>query len=86
VPALDGHGNAIAQVYNHMILPLANERDKVTQVRWGKADFRRRFGRHPEGIWLAETAIDYPTLEALQQEGIKFTILAPSPRPSAVAP
>jgi len=75
---LNGHGNAVAQVYNHMILPLANERDKVTQVRWGIADFRHRFGRHPEGIWLAETAVDYPTLEVLQQEGIKFTILAPS--------
>jgi alpha-amylase/alpha-mannosidase (GH57 family) len=27
-----GHGNAIAQFYNHMILPLASRRDKVTQV------------------------------------------------------
>jgi alpha-amylase/alpha-mannosidase (GH57 family) len=75
---LDGHGNAIAQVYNHIILPLANERDKRTQIRWGKADFVGRFGREPEGIWLAETAIDYPTLEALADEGFKFTILAPS--------
>jgi alpha-amylase/alpha-mannosidase (GH57 family) len=61
-----------------MILPLANPRDKVTQVRWGIADFRRRFGRDPEGIWLAETAVDYPTLEVLVNEGIRFTILAPS--------
>ena len=75
---LDGHGNAIAQVYNHIILPLANERDKRTQIRWGKADFVARFGREPEGIWLAETAIDYPTLEALVDENFKFTILAPS--------
>ncbi|PSN18546.1 glycoside hydrolase [filamentous cyanobacterium CCP5] len=75
---LGGHGNAIAQVYNHIILPLANLRDKRTQVRWGIADFKRRFGRDPEGIWLAETAIDYPTLEVLVDEGIKFTILAPS--------
>jgi len=75
---LNGHGNAIAQVYNHIILPLANQRDKLTQVRWGIADFKRRFGRDPEGIWLAETAVDYPTLEVLVQEGIKFTILAPS--------
>ncbi|WP_008310392.1 DUF3536 domain-containing protein [Leptolyngbya sp. PCC 6406] len=75
---LDGHGNAIAQAYNHIILPLANERDKRTQLRWGKADFVSRFGREPEGIWLAETAIDYPTLEALADEGFKFTILAPS--------
>jgi alpha-amylase/alpha-mannosidase (GH57 family) len=74
----NGHGNAIAQVYNHIILPLANPRDQVTQVRWGIADFRRRFGRDPEGIWLAETAIDYPTLDVLHAEGIKFTILAPS--------
>jgi alpha-amylase/alpha-mannosidase (GH57 family) len=74
----NGHGNAIAQVYNHIILPLANERDKRTQIRWGKADFVARFGRQPEGIWLAETAIDYPTLEALADEGFKFTILAPS--------
>lgn len=75
---LDGHGNAIAQVYNHMILPLANERDKLTQIRWGKADFRARFGRDPEGMWLAETAVDYATLEALVSEGIRFIILAPS--------
>ncbi|BAZ46716.1 family 57 glycoside hydrolase [Chondrocystis sp. NIES-4102] len=75
---LNGHGNAIAQVYNHIILPLANERDKITQIRWGKEDFRSRFGRDPEGMWLAETAVDYPTLEALIAEGIKFIILAPS--------
>ncbi len=75
---LNGHGNAIAQVYNHIILPLANERDKHTQIRWGKEDFRSRFGRDPEGMWLAETAVDYATLEALVSEGIKFIILAPS--------
>ncbi len=75
---LNGHGNAIAQVYNHIIMPLANERDKYTQIRWGKADFRSRFGRDPEGMWLAETAVDYPTLEVLVEEGIRFTILAPS--------
>ncbi|MEN9520683.1 MAG: hypothetical protein RLZZ381_3271 [Cyanobacteriota bacterium] len=75
---LNGHGNAIAQVYNHIILPLANQRDKITQIRWGKADFRDRFGREPEGMWLAETAVDYPTLEALIEEDIKFIILAPS--------
>lgn len=75
---LNGHGNAIAQVYNHMIMPLANQRDKLTQIRWGKADFRARFNRDPEGMWLAETAVDYATLEALVSEGIKFIILAPS--------
>ena len=73
-----GHGNAIAQVYNHIIMPLANKRDKHTQIRWGKEDFRSRFGREPEGMWLAETAVDYATLEALIAEGIKFIILAPS--------
>ena len=75
---LNGHGNAIAQVYNHIIMPLANERDKYTQIRWGIEDFRSRFGRMPEGMWLAETAVDYATLEALVQEGIRFIILAPS--------
>ncbi|WP_017653443.1 DUF3536 domain-containing protein [Fortiea contorta] len=75
---LQGHGNAIAQVYNHIIMPLANERDKYTQIRWGVADFRSRFGRDPEGMWLAETAVDYATLEALVAEGIRFIILAPS--------
>lgn len=73
-----GHGNALAQAYNHMILPLASPRDRRTQVLWGIADFRRRFGRMPEGMWLAETAVDTPTLEALAESGIKFTILAPS--------
>jgi len=75
---LNGHGNAIAQVYNHIIMPLANWRDKLTQIRWGKADFTERFGREPEGMWLAETAVDYETLEALVLEGIKFIVLAPS--------
>ncbi|MEM7770073.1 MAG: DUF3536 domain-containing protein [Cyanobacteria bacterium P01_A01_bin.37] len=75
---LNGHGNAIAQVYNHIIMPLANEQDKRTQIRWGKEDFRSRFGREPEGMWLAETAVDYPTLEILIDEGIKFIVLAPS--------
>jgi alpha-amylase/alpha-mannosidase (GH57 family) len=75
---LNGHGNAIAQVYNHVIMPLANERDKYTQIRWGKEDFRSHFGRDPEGMWLAETAVDYATLKALVAEGIKFIILAPS--------
>ncbi len=75
---LNGRGNAIAQVYNHIIMPLANQRDKYTQIRWGKEDFRSRFGRDPEGMWLAETAVDYATLEALIAEEIRFIILAPS--------
>ncbi|MCY7394365.1 MAG: glycoside hydrolase, partial [Leptolyngbyaceae cyanobacterium CAN_BIN12] len=89
---LNGHGNAIAQVYNHIILPLAIDRDKLTQIRWGKADFCSRFGRDPEGMWLAETAVDYATLEALVAEGIQFIILAPSqaercrPMPTAEQP
>lgn len=73
-----GHGNAIAQVYNHMILPLANERDKITQIRWGLADFASRFGRQAEGIWLAETAINQDTVEALIREGVRFVILSPT--------
>jgi alpha-amylase/alpha-mannosidase (GH57 family) len=72
-----GHGSAIAQGYNHMILPLANRRDKVTQVKWGISDFQHRFGRHPEGMWLPETAVDIETLEVLAENGILFTILAP---------
>jgi alpha-amylase/alpha-mannosidase (GH57 family) len=72
-----GHGNAIAQTYNHIILPLANARDQRTQVRWGVADFERRFGRKPEGMWLAETAVDIASLEALAAEDITFTILEP---------
>lgn len=75
--AHSGHGNAIAQVYNHMIMPLANERDKQTQVKWGIKDFEYRFGRKPEGIWLAETACDDDTLRVLVENGIKFTILSP---------
>lgn len=73
----DGHGNAIAQVYNHMIMPLANEKDKQTQVIWGIKDFESRFGRKPEGMWLAETAVDDDTLRILIENGIKYTILSP---------
>lgn len=74
----DGHGSAMAQVYNHLIMPLADRRDKVTQVQWGIADFEYRFGRKPEGMWLAETAADTETLEVLAENGIKFTLLAPN--------
>lgn len=72
-----GHGNAIAMPYHHIILPLASRRDKTTEVRWGIADFRRRFGRDPEGMWLPETAVDDETLDVLAAEGIRFTVLAP---------
>lgn len=72
-----GHGSALAQSYNHIIMPLANERDKQTQIRWGIADFKARFNRMPEGMWLAETAVDTDTLEALVDNGISFTVLAP---------
>ncbi|MGE5315509.1 MAG: DUF3536 domain-containing protein [Acidobacteriota bacterium] len=72
-----GHGSAIAQVYNHIIMPLANTNDKRTQVIWGKADFVHRFKREPEAMWLAETAVDNETLEMLAEQGIRYTILAP---------
>jgi alpha-amylase/alpha-mannosidase (GH57 family) len=72
-----GHGNAVAMPYHHTILPLASKRDKITEVRWGIADFRRRFKREPEGVWLPETAVDEETLEVLADEAISFTILAP---------
>ncbi|MGK7346071.1 MAG: DUF3536 domain-containing protein [Candidatus Nitrospinota bacterium M3_3B_026] len=73
-----GHGSGLAQAYNHMIMPLATDRDKTTQVKWGIADFKRHFGRDPEGMWLPETAADKKTLQALAENGITFTILAPS--------
>jgi alpha-amylase/alpha-mannosidase (GH57 family) len=72
-----GHGSAMAQVYNHMILPLASTRDRETQIVWGIADFEHRYGRKPEGMWLAETAVDLESLDLLARHGIRFTILAP---------
>jgi alpha-amylase/alpha-mannosidase (GH57 family) len=72
-----GHGSAIAQIYNHIIMPLANDRDKYTQIYWGIKDFQTRFRRYPEGMWLSETAVDYRTLEIMADLGIQFTILAP---------
>ncbi|MBI2821202.1 MAG: DUF3536 domain-containing protein [Acidobacteria bacterium] len=72
-----GHGSALAQPYNHMILPLATRRDRHTQVCWGIEDFQYRFGRRPEGMWLPETAADLATLEVLAEQRIRFTILAP---------
>jgi alpha-amylase/alpha-mannosidase (GH57 family) len=72
-----GHGSALAQAYNHMIMPLANRRDKYTQVIWGIKDFEHRFDRFPEGMWLPETAVDLETLEVMAELGISFTILAP---------
>ncbi len=73
-----GHGNALAQVYHHVIMPLASDLDKELEVAWAVDDFTARFGRAPEGMWLAETAVDTPTLEALAAAGIRFTVLAPS--------
>lgn len=73
----DGHGSAMAQAYNHTILPLTNHRDRVTQVRWGMADFEHRFGRRPQGMWLPETAVDTESLDLLAREGIAFTVLSP---------
>ncbi len=89
-----GHGSALAQVYNHIIMPLASERDARTQIRWGIADFQSRFGRKPEGMWLAETAVSRAVLDLMAQEGIQFTVLAPHqcarvrrlPAPMAAAP
>ena len=72
-----GFGNALAAPYHHVILPLASRREKVTEVRWGMEDFRRRFGREPDGMWLPETAVDLETLDVLAAEGIAFTVLAP---------
>jgi alpha-amylase/alpha-mannosidase (GH57 family) len=92
----NGHGSAMSQVYNHIIMPLANERDAITQIRWGIADFQFRFGRKPEGMWLSETAANRNVLDRLAREGIKFTVLAPyqcarfrpipPPAPGAAAP
>jgi alpha-amylase/alpha-mannosidase (GH57 family) len=73
----NGHGSAIAQVYNHIIMPLATRADKETQVKWGIYDFEKRFKRKPDGMWLAETAVDTETLEVLAENDIRFTILAP---------
>jgi alpha-amylase/alpha-mannosidase (GH57 family) len=75
--AFRGHSSAMAQVYNHVIMPLANRRDRVTQIRWGIADYQHHYGTAPEGMWLAETAADSESLELLAQHGIKFTVLAP---------
>ena len=72
-----GHGNALAQVYNHIILPLASEKDRLTQIEWGIRDFQYHFDRDPEGIWLAETAIHPETADELVRAGIRFTILSP---------
>jgi alpha-amylase/alpha-mannosidase (GH57 family) len=77
IERFSGHGSALAHAYNHMIMPLANRRDKYTQIIWGIRDFQKRFNRFPEGMWLPETAVDIETLEVIVSLGIKFTILTP---------
>ncbi len=74
---LEGHGNALAQAFHHTILPLASPRDRMTEIRWGLADFRARFGREAEGMWLPECATDDATMAAVAAEGVKFVILEP---------
>jgi alpha-amylase/alpha-mannosidase (GH57 family) len=81
-----GHGSALAQAFGHMILPLANSRDKRTQVLWGIHDFETRFGREPDGMWLPETAVDLESLEIMAAAGIRFTILAPRQAAAVRAP
>jgi alpha-amylase/alpha-mannosidase (GH57 family) len=76
--ARGGHGNAIAQAYGHAILPLCNERDRLTQVLWGLADFRYRFGREAEALWLPETAANDQVLALLIEQGMRYVILAPN--------
>ncbi|MBV9881335.1 MAG: hypothetical protein JO180_12600, partial [Gemmatirosa sp.] len=75
--ARTGHGNALAHPYDHVVLPLCSRRDKTTEVRWGVADFTRRFGRAPDGMWLPEMAVDDETLDVLAEQGIRFTVLSP---------
>jgi alpha-amylase/alpha-mannosidase (GH57 family) len=82
----EGHGNAIAMAYNHMIMPLANYRDKITQIKWGMRDFEYHFGRSSESIWLPETACNYETIEALIEENVKYIILDPSQAKAVKAP
>lgn len=77
IEEFSGHGVALAQAYNHLIMPLANERDQETQVIWGIEDFKSRYNRYPEGMWLGETAVNTSSLEMLAKHGIKFTILSP---------
>ncbi len=72
-----GHSSAMAQVFNHVIMPLAGRRDRITQIRWGIADYEHHYGTPPEGMWLAETAADSESLELMAQHGIRFTVLAP---------
>jgi alpha-amylase/alpha-mannosidase (GH57 family) len=72
-----GHGSAMSQAYNHMIMPLANRRDKFTQILWGIRDFEHRFGRSSDGMWLPETAVDIETLDIMAELGIRFTVLSP---------
>ncbi|HXI58391.1 MAG TPA: DUF3536 domain-containing protein [Polyangia bacterium] len=72
-----GHGGALAQAYAHPIVPLLTPADRRTHLLWGLADFRRRFGREAEGLWLPETAVSPQTLASLIDLGVKFTILAP---------
>jgi Alpha-amylase/alpha-mannosidase len=74
---LGNHGNAIGQVYNHIIMPLASRRDQLTQIRWAKAHYRKHFGREPEGLWLAETALNMETVRCLVEEGVRFVVLSP---------
>jgi alpha-amylase/alpha-mannosidase (GH57 family) len=72
-----GHSNALAQAYNHIILPLASSADKKTQILWGIRDYRYRFGFDPEGMWLSETAVDLESLELMAEAGLRFTVLSP---------
>ncbi|MDR2668827.1 MAG: DUF3536 domain-containing protein, partial [Desulfovibrio sp.] len=72
-----GRGNAVAQVYHHIIMPLATDEERALETRWAVDDFIFHFGRAPEGMWLPECAVDLPSLDCLAAAGISYVILAP---------
>jgi hypothetical protein len=73
----DAGVNGLAQPFHHTILPLASAADRRTEIRWGLRDFAWRMGRPARGLWLAEGAVDLPTLRLLAEHGVEHTILAP---------
>jgi hypothetical protein len=70
--------NVLGVPFRQVPLPLLRPVDRLTLLRWGKAEAIRRFWLAPLGVCLPQLAADLESLQAVQEAGYRFTILKSS--------